>query len=320
MTKTVHVMVGVIYNAHGQILIARRQVGQHLEGLWEFPGGKLESHETPEIGLQRELHEELGIVVGACSPLIQIQHQYPEKTVYLDVYSVTSFEGMATGVEGQVVQWVDPSDLRRFDFPAANQAILKAIALPERMAITGHFRDLADFEYRLEALANQGLRCIQFRAPWLEPQSYSEMCQWMVTRPVFQRFDAVYANCAPAFFDASGLRFLHLTERELQGNSSLNLMQSLREKGQLLGLSASCHNFQACQVAEALDADFVYFSPIKPTKTHPEAAGVGWDALSEFTALAKTPVYALGGLSLNDIEASKRHGAQGIAAISAFWD
>ena len=73
-------VVGVIENTKGEILIARRQAGQHLAGLWEFPGGKVEAEEKDEVALKRELNEELGINVRSASHLFDIDHEYPEKT------------------------------------------------------------------------------------------------------------------------------------------------------------------------------------------------------------------------------------------------
>ena len=127
--KRVHVAVGVIFNSQGQILIARRHDDAHQGGLWEFPGGKVESDESVCDALARELHEELGINIQAssCKPLIEIRHDYSDKVVLLDVWTVFEFDGEASGKEGQPLRWVDRSQLSGYDFPAANIAIIDAI-------------------------------------------------------------------------------------------------------------------------------------------------------------------------------------------------
>lgn len=127
--KRVHVAVGVIFNSQGQILIARRHDDAHQGGLWEFPGGKVESDETVCDALARELHEELGINIQAssCKPLIEIRHDYSDKVVLLDVWTVFEFDGEASGKEGQPLRWVERSQLSDYDFPAANIAIIDAI-------------------------------------------------------------------------------------------------------------------------------------------------------------------------------------------------
>lgn len=123
-----HVAVGVILNDARQILITRRAPGSHQGGLWEFPGGKVEFGESLEQALSRELQEELGIVVGRTSPLLQVEHDYGDKAVLLDVCVVWEFSGRARGEEGQAMAWVVLADLANYEFPVANKPIISAIA------------------------------------------------------------------------------------------------------------------------------------------------------------------------------------------------
>ncbi len=124
MSEIVRVAVGVVADAAGAILITRRPDHTHQGGLWEFPGGKVEADETVEAALQRELHEELGIVVQAAEPLLQVQHAYPDKTVLLDVWRVLGYHGQPHGREGQPLAWVLPAALADFPFPAADAPII----------------------------------------------------------------------------------------------------------------------------------------------------------------------------------------------------
>jgi len=123
----VHVAVGVILNDARQILISKRSLDSHQGGLWEFPGGKVESGETLEQGLFRELKEELGIEVSKTSPLLQVHHDYGDKRVLLDVCVVWAFAGEPGGLEGQALQWVAVEDLVTFQFPVANEPIIEAV-------------------------------------------------------------------------------------------------------------------------------------------------------------------------------------------------
>ena len=125
--KVVRVVAAVIQNTSGEILIARRPAHLHQGGLWEFPGGKLEPDEQPQAALGRELEEELGIVIDSSQPLLRIRHDYPDKSVELDVWRVTSFVGEAYGREGQQVAWVHRDALSGYEFPAANGPILERI-------------------------------------------------------------------------------------------------------------------------------------------------------------------------------------------------
>src|SRR5688500_9383595 len=82
--RVVEVVAGVIRDARGRILLARRTEGRDLAGLWEFPGGKREPEESTEAALVRELHEELGIEVEPGAPLINVPQAYPDKRLRLD--------------------------------------------------------------------------------------------------------------------------------------------------------------------------------------------------------------------------------------------
>ena len=127
MTELVHVAVGVILDKANRVLIALRDSSQHQGGLWEFPGGKLEAGENVQQALARELLEEVNLEVLACQPMLKISHDYGDKQVLLDVWTVDKFRGSAKGVEGQEVRWVELVELDRFEFPVANLEISAAL-------------------------------------------------------------------------------------------------------------------------------------------------------------------------------------------------
>lgn len=121
------VAVGVIVNEAKEILIALRPEQSHQGGLWEFPGGKLEAGESVEAALTRELHEELGLLVSSCRPLLVIHHEYADKGVVLNVCWVDEFTGLVSGREGQPIRWVTVAELPDYRFPTANHDIVIAI-------------------------------------------------------------------------------------------------------------------------------------------------------------------------------------------------
>jgi 8-oxo-dGTP diphosphatase len=124
--KLLQVAVGVIKNTAGQVLISLRDESLHQGGLWEFPGGKIESGESAEQALARELKEELNIDVITATPLITVKHQYPDVSVQLNVFLVEQFSGDAKSCEGQPFKWVNPAELANHAFPVANQPIITA--------------------------------------------------------------------------------------------------------------------------------------------------------------------------------------------------
>ena len=128
MSRRVHVAVGVVCDSGNRILIAQRPLHLHQGGLWEFPGGKVETGETVQQALARELFEEFAIDIGASQPLLRIKHDYSDKSVLLDVWWIDDFAGEPHGREGQPWQWVEVAELSALEFPAANRPIITAIA------------------------------------------------------------------------------------------------------------------------------------------------------------------------------------------------
>ncbi len=125
--KPLIVVAGIIRNSKGQILLGQRRPGTHLEGLWEFPGGKVEANETLEQALKRELEEELGIQVSTSQPLITVEHQYPEKKVLLYVLEVSNWLGEVQSLEQQVLQWVNPENLSKIKMPEADIPVVRLL-------------------------------------------------------------------------------------------------------------------------------------------------------------------------------------------------
>lgn len=131
-----HIVIAVLC-AEGRVLIAKRQSHQHLAGLWEFPGGKIEAGETPIAALIREIKEELNITTSTddYQSLITIPVEYPDRKLLLDVY-IAHLEHHQTlsacGHEGQEIRWAEMAELKDVEFPPINQAIVAA--LEERLA------------------------------------------------------------------------------------------------------------------------------------------------------------------------------------------
>lgn len=115
-----------LVDADGRILLAQRPEGKSLAGLWEFPGGKVESGETPEETLIRELEEELGIrtKVACLAPLTFASHTYETFHLLMPLYVCRRYEGIPHGAEGQVIKWVKPQALRDYPMPPADEPLI----------------------------------------------------------------------------------------------------------------------------------------------------------------------------------------------------
>ena len=126
MTRIVLVTAVALIDADGRVLLAQRPEGKSLAGLWEFPGGKVEPGESPEVALIRELQEELGIETKASclAPLTFASHSYPEFHLLMPLFACRRWEGIATGREGQTLAWVRPERLRDYPMPPADLPLI----------------------------------------------------------------------------------------------------------------------------------------------------------------------------------------------------
>lgn len=122
----IEVAAGLIFH-QGRLLITQRKAGDHLGGLWEFPGGKCEPGETHAAALQRELREELAIEVTVGERLEVIEHSYPEKSVRLEFFRCRLSAGTPTPLGCAALAWVGPAELANYSFPAADTRLLKKI-------------------------------------------------------------------------------------------------------------------------------------------------------------------------------------------------
>jgi 8-oxo-dGTP diphosphatase len=311
MAQPIHVMAGAILDDAGRVLVARRPDHVHQGGLWEFPGGKLEPGEVPEVGLARELLEELGIAVYASRPLIRIHHDYGERHILLDVRRVDAFGGTPRGLEGQPLDWMAPEDMDPAAFPAADRPIIVALRLPALLLITPDPGDPDAFLGRLGRAIGGGVRLIQLRAHRLDDAAYRGLA-----RRAFDLCDTVGArlllNRDPDRVADLPRHGLHLSARLLAA-----LDRRPGRSSDLVG--ASCHDAADLSRASRLGLDYALLSPVKPTASHPQARPLGWEGFAELADPACLPVYALGGLAPTDVGDAIRHGAQGIAAIRGLW-
>lgn len=316
MSRYLHVAVGVVKDPRGRVLLARRPDHVHQGGLWEFPGGKVEAGESLQAALRRELREELAIEAESLRPLIQIRHHYEDKSVLLDVWEVLGFQGSPRGNEGQPLAWVEPADLqcgsdRVYQLPAANEAILKALQLPDLLMVTGDFQDEADFLARLERALRDGVRLVQVRDPGgLRLRNWGQLLQ--------EAASTSRAHGARLVLNSGlGLSAEHFDGLHLRGPDLMACRSRPVPPDQLLG--ASCHSRKELEHATEIGADYALLSPVASTASHPQVAPLGWEGFRQMVEQVNLPVYALGGMEREDLSRARAMGGQGIAAIRALW-
>ncbi len=309
----IRVAAGVIRDRSGNILLSQRPAGKHLAGTWEFPGGKCDADESAAQALIRELDEELGIQVESAAPLLALTHAYPERTVQLILMEVAAYRGHAHGREGQALRWVAAHELDALEMPAADRPIVKALSIDPRYAITPDPADLGGpsglLEWADTAFA-AGHRLMQLRAHSLGSAALTDLAgrfgalarrhgaQWLLNGP-------------PELALELGADGVHLTGRALAETGTRPLPEDRL-------VMASCHDRHDLAQAGRIGADLVCLSPVGNTGSHPDAAPMGWAGLQALIRHAPLPVFALGGMAPDDLDQARRHGAFGVAGISAF--
>ena len=314
MSTVIEVAAAVILRADGsEFLLAQRPQGKVYAGYWEFPGGKVEPGETVRAALHRELREELGISVSACSPWLTRVFPYPHATVRLNFWRVTAWSGeigISAPLEHAAVDWQKCGKTATVTpILPANAPILKALALPTTMAITmgeseGVERQLARLE---EALAN-GLRLIQVRDkgwPFAQRLWFAEA----VRRIAGQRGALVLINDSEDIARRGGADGLHLSAARLA---------ACGQRPDFAWVGASCHDAEELRRAGELGLDYALLGPVLPTPTHPEAPGLGWAEFARLITDTPLPVFALGGMTNAMLATAQEHGAHGIALMRSW--
>jgi 8-oxo-dGTP diphosphatase len=271
--------------------------------------------ETAEQALVRELHEELGIDAVPGAPLIAVPCRYPHKRLLLDVRRIASYRGVPRGLDGQALAWVPPHKLASYPMPAADRPVVAALQQPDRYLVTPGVDAAGGDSAWLQALhraLDSGVRRVQLRAApgATDAPRWAALCQRGVDR-CRQAGADVLLNHDIALAQALGAG-VHLRASQLPALQARPLPAELP-------VAASCHDAAELAHAARLGCDFAVLGPVLETASHPGAPALGWDAFAALRETSALPLYAIGGLTAEDIPESRRHGAQGIAAIRGLW-
>lgn len=300
------VAAAVIERPDGTFLLAQRPEGRPYAGYWEFPGGKIEPGEDARNALARELSEELGIEVREATPWITRVYAYTHATVRLHFFRVGAWDGEPQPLEDQAIRWqrVEAPDVS--PMLPANAPVLAALALPAIMVVSNCAQYGVD--PWIEKLAHRVLEeklLVQIREKGAPRQRVQHVLSRALARTepfgsrvVVNSDCGTYPQC-PA---------IHLTSRAL-------MEATLRPAGTLVG--ASCHDDRELEQAERIGVDYAVVGPVNATASHPDARPLGWERFALLARGRAMPIYAIGGLKRSDLPEAHRHGAHGVALLSA---
>lgn len=321
MQPYIDIAIGVL-KRDSQYCLSQRKKSQSFADKWEFPGGKVEVEETTEAALIREFSEELGITTSGWQPLITIPWHYENVSVRLHVYTSDQFLGEPYGKEGQAVKWFYLNELLKLDFPEANQGILTALQLNDLYLLTSKKHTLAENIHAIRlTMQKQMISCqLYLDESLLKETNKTELMsvQALLDEAREKGCQVLLSGSTKCLKKLKGFAGIHLSSDDLEilRNNKVDKQNHkkilLENSGGLLAVSV--HNQVDLDLAISLSADFVLLSPIKPSAAHPEIASLGWETFSEMVSHVPIPVYALGGMTLNDLNTAKHHGAMGIAS------
>jgi 8-oxo-dGTP diphosphatase len=291
----IDVAAAVILRPDGSFLMARRPPGKLYAGYWEFPGGKIEPGEAPEAAIARELHEELGIGIGAACPWITRVFEYPHGIVHLRFFRVFEWRGEPHPREGQDIGWQTLDKLVSGPMLPANAPVLASLALPWEYAVTnasqvGAPAMLTHLERRLK----EGLKMIQVREPAGAEPFADEVIR------LVHRYGAKALTKQPH----AGADGVHFTAAQLM---------TLKDRPKQGLAAASCHTRGELEQAMRLGLDFAVLGPVQ------DKAAIGWEGFALLARDSGIPVYAIGGLTPADLPQARRAGAHGVAMIRGSW-
>ncbi len=304
----IHVACGVLQNSSGKVLIAQRPPGKIAAGKWEFPGGKIESGESPREALDRELHEELGVSPKTARPLIRYTHAYSDRVVTLETWLVNSWQGDLEGREKQQFAWFDPRAPLNIDVLPTVSPSLGALRLPLAYVFTAPRASPAEIIAGLNLLPRGAL--LRIRLPSLSDEAYEHVVLEVLpeARKIGLSLIVDRGEDMAARIGADGV---HFDQNTLMGTAPADQNDLLR--------LASCHDSDSLAHAKQIKFDAAVLGNVRPTASHPERSAMGWNRFSELAGKANLPVYAIGGLGPEDQDEAFAHNAQGVAGISAYW-
>lgn len=303
LKKQVYVAIAILLQQQ-KILIGWRDAQLHQGGKYEFAGGKVEQGETAEQACRREVWEEVGILLDHWTAIDEIYHQYDDVDVRLSVYQAVVAQELNTQLK-QGWQWVERTQLKNHPFPKANQGLIERLIWQPYIKIHHDCRYLTTLEtntlfYWRVPLENKS--DIQYAVDKLTDFAYHHpeyLAQCIVNWTLWQHCpDDVRQH----------LKTIHLKHQQLF---------EFKTEQRVLGVRylSACHDPISLQRAVEIGCDAVLCSPVLTTATHHDALAIGWQQLHAWIKDYPLPVFALGGLTREDLTTAQSFGAYGVAGI-----
>lgn len=305
----IEVVAAAIYDARGNLLLARRAIdGSAESGLWEFPGGKVEPGESLEGALRREIAEELDVQLGQLLALPRARAIDRQRGIALNLLTGTLLGDQPKRRIHQELRWVRPHECIQLPLGVLDRQLAKWAGAPTTYHITDPTEPLREQPLSAGAAPSRA---------WL-------LARWPGAT------DEVYASRLEELSDRCGVyplmqhdRFGDASDTIATVGTHLSAKRAAQFEGRPQSpqqwLCVSCHSAAELAHATQLDADFVVLGPIRETASHPGSPGMGWPTFIKLVDTLPMPVLALGGMQPADLPSAMEHRGSGVAGISSFW-
>lgn len=298
---SIHVAIGLLFY-RGKVLVGWRNTDQHQGNKYEFPGGKVEEGETPVEACRREIFEEVGIGIQQWHAFDVIHHDYEDVEVFLHIFHAAVPEQCLADIQ-KPWAWYTRDQLLELNFPKANKDIIQRLYWSHQIKISDQLSAYATakkdqlFYWRIEPTHEAMAQLNQF-----DHLDQYDLSQLMVNIDVWQQLpEAIQKK----------IQTIHFKQHQLMNLTVGQLPIGIR-------CIAACHDPVSLQHAQQLGFDAVILSPVLKTQTHPETVALGWENFSNYAKTCDIPVFALGGLTQNDLQLAQQNHAYGIAGIRHF--
>ena len=294
----IQVAIAILVNENN-VLVGWREEDQHQGNKHEFPGGKVENGETPLDACRREVIEEVGISLDQWTSFDSIRHEYNDVNVHLHFFLSYVPNSVLESIK-EPWSWYSRNQLLDLNFPNANKAIIKRLFWPRQIKISEDLVDIKNITpeqlmyWRVDLNQNCQKELSQF--------SIEGLSKLIINLKIWEQLNDLQKQSISA---------IHLKESQLLALKKEDLKIGCR-------YIAACHNLNAVQHAQNIGCDAVFLSPVQETQTHPDTETLGWKGFNEIASQTDILMFALGGLSPQDLQKAIENYAYGVAGIRNF--
>ena len=301
---TIECSIGIIKKSD-KYLFSQRSKKPFLD-YFEFPGGKLEPNESSDQAIDREISEELGVRIVDKIKIGSLVHLYNNLKIKIHIYKINSYEGNILSREQQKLLYLNPLDSYH-NFIESTYRIINYISLPRYLHIIS---DKKPNPYSINRTRKYFNNMIRLRSSGLSEDSYISQAKKI--------FETSSNKNAKLILDLKYIRScqdirysgIHYTSNEIN-----DIRTNIRIDKNIT-YSASCHNLKEIHIANQLNLDFILLSPVLSFKN--DNPPLGWTDFKLLSKEANMPVFALGGISKDDLKTCMANDGYGVSGISKF--